>query len=285
MAAPALVMLAEGTEHTNDVSTALAIQEMIASMRPSIHSRIAFLGGQEPSLESVVDDLRAEHIVEIALVPLDLTRAVEASEVELAALARVRERFPQLAIDISRPLGPSSALLNALDERLRTALRTAHTAELDALVLAMQSSGDVRGNALVSRRVRQWSTHHRLPCVSSVADGNGISVTQAIAALRAQGRRHIAVGSMFLAESDDFQQMREQALASGAVVVSGVIGPDPRLFDLVIARYSYAAMSLLDVPRGEPEAGLDDLDDDDLDSPLDEADLEGQFAEVGLDLG
>ncbi|MEZ5128652.1 MAG: hypothetical protein R2703_09170 [Micropruina glycogenica] len=50
---------------------------------------------------------------------------------------------------------------------------------------------------MLARRARQWSTHHRLPCLTGVADGSGPSVAQAIQGLRAQAAGDIAVGSFF----------------------------------------------------------------------------------------
>ena len=63
----------------------------------------------------------------------------------------------------SRPIGPEAQLLSVLDRRLRDALRARRVSELDGLVFAAAGSTDVRSNALVARRARQWATHHRLP--------------------------------------------------------------------------------------------------------------------------
>ena len=129
---------------------------------------------------------------------------------------------------------------------MRSALSNARCLELDGLVLSAESVGDVRGSALLARRARQWSTHHRLPCLTAVADDSGTSGAQAIIGLRAQGRRHIAVGSFFLNADAAYQAQADLAYRYGAVSVSEPIGAAREVLDLVLARYAFAAMDLLD---------------------------------------
>ena len=167
-------------------------------------------------------------------------------------LSRVTAAHPTARFAAARPLGPAATLLNVVDLRLRTALAEAHVLELDGLVLSTESQGDVRGCAVVSRRVRQWSGHHRLPCLAATSDGSGPSVAQAIASLRNQGRRHVAVGSLFLTADDSYTHQAQCAVQAGAVAVSAPIGPDEQVLDLVLARYAFAAMELLDF-------GVDDV--------------------------
>jgi len=64
--------------------------------------------------------------------------------------------------------------------------------------------------------------------------------------LRAQGRRHIAVGSFFLAADEAYHTQSDLAYRYGAVAVSEPIGAAREVIDLVLARYAFAAMDLLD---------------------------------------
>jgi sirohydrochlorin ferrochelatase len=86
-----------------------------------------------------------------------------------------------------------------------------------------------------------------------VADDSGPSVAQAIMSLRAQGRRHIAVGSFFLAADEDYHNQSDLAYRYGAVAVSEPIGAARELYDLVLARYAFAAMDLLDFGFAETD--------------------------------
>ena len=260
--APALVMLAHGSDHPAEEEVARHLCRRLQSLRPTLSISLAFLDPGSPSGGEEVDRLVEAGFGEIVFIPLDLSRAVEADETTTTLLAEVRALYPDVKINASRPVGPATSLLSVIDERLRAALRSSHTVELDGLVLSLPQSGDARGNALVARRARQWSNHHKLPVVVSVAEGSGPSPASAIAALRAQGRRHIAVGSLFIGETSAYTLQAEQSRAAGAVAVSAPLGADDRVLELVMARYSYAAMDMLDddIPGGSDD--LNSLMDD-----------------------
>lgn len=263
MPAPALLLLAHGTTSAPALTALEALRQTLRTRRPQLSTELVFVD-QPEAADEAAGRIQAAGLAEVGIVPLDLARAVEPDEATTAVVTRLRERHQGLSIGVSRPVGPASTLLTVLDERLRTALRATRTIELDGLVLSLPGGGDVRGNALVSRRARQWASHHRLPVVVAVADGSGPGVATAVSSLRAQGRRHIAMGSLFIAETDLYQGQVEQASAAGVVAVSKPIGPDHRLVELIMARYSYAAMELLDVP----EWGSGGVEDFDLDETV-----------------
>lgn len=247
MTAPALVMVSPGTRDPLVTQVILRLQVMLAEMRPEVDTRIAFLAGGTPSLPQVISQFARRRVAEVVLVPLDLTHAITPSTQIEESAARLRVDYPNVALTVSRPLGPEAALLSLLDQRVRAALASARVLELDGLVLSATDCGDMRGSALLARRARQWSTHHRLPCLTAAADGTGPSVSQAIQGLRAQGRRHIAVGSFFLTPDDFFLSQREVALRFGAIAVSDPLGSGEDVLDIVLARYAFAAMDLLDM--------------------------------------
>ncbi|CAI9408831.1 sirohydrochlorin chelatase [Aestuariimicrobium sp. T2.26MG-19.2B] len=252
MTAPALVLAAVGGDdaHVRQVVHTLATRMM--KLRPTVSVQTAMVDGSGYQLRAAVERLSQQGADEIVVVPLDVTSAIDAHPDLAGELGDLTATYPLLRIAMARPIGPAAELLNILDDRLRTALRATRTVELDALVLSLPAGGDVRGHGLVSRRARQWATHHKLPCVVAVADGSGPNVAQAIATLRGQGRRHIAVGSLFLAEGPRWTAQAELALHSGAVAVSGPLGADERVLDLVMARYAYAAMDLLEADSDAP---------------------------------
>lgn len=255
MSAPALLMVAHGSTLPGVQRTTRALSQRLTQMRPNLSVHLAFVDHASPTPHEVIDQLVAEDVAEVAAIPLDLSRAVEPDAVTADSLAQVAVDFPDIRVGLSRPIGPATGLLTVLDERVRAALRQTRTTELDALVLSLPRGGDVRGNAVVSRRARQWSNHHHLPVVVGVADSSGPGVAAAISSLRSQGRRHIAVGSMFIAENELFHLQAEAARQAGAIAVSAPIGADDRLLELVMARYSYAAMGLLDLPDLPAEPG------------------------------
>lgn len=251
MTAPALVMVARGSSDPTVAQVTHQLVRGLAQMRPEMSISGAFLQASPPSAGQVVDQLAAAGVNEVVLVPLELTHAVDCDPAMTDLLHRSRSNYPELRFTLSRPVGPELSLLTVLDQRLRTSLSQARCLELDGLVLSAACTGDVRGSALLARRARQWSTHHRLPCLTAVADDSGPSVAQAIMGLRAQGRRHIAVGSFFLSSDEAYHTQSDLAYRYGAVSVSDPIGASREVLDLVLARYAFAAMDLLDFGEDE----------------------------------
>lgn len=245
MTAPTLVMAARGSRDQRVVRVAQALKAELTRLRPEVSSTIAFLDSCLPGIGQTLDQLAADGVREIVLVPLDLTHAIDVDPRFAGIVTHATQQHPGLQVSVARPIGPEATLLTLLDTRLRTALAQARVLELDGLILSSSTSGDVRGTALLARRARQWSTHHRLPCLTAVADGSGPSVAQAMQGLRSQGRRHIAVGSFFLAGDERWAVQAEQARRIGAVAVSDPLGAAPEVAELVLARYAFAAMELL----------------------------------------
>ncbi|MBK9157927.1 MAG: CbiX/SirB N-terminal domain-containing protein [Propionibacteriaceae bacterium] len=244
MTAPALVLVSNGHSDAIVAGVTTTMATALATTRRELQVDAAFLDGPNPG--DVIDRLVRRGVEEIVLSPLELTCAVSSDPtIQLLRLAAL-DRHPDVRIQIARPVGPEASLLCLLDRRLRSALARVRCLELDGLVLSSACCGDMRGAALLARRARQWSTHHRLPCVTAAADGSGPSVAQAVASLRSQGRRHIAVGSFFLAPDSRFQAQADLAMHCGAVAVSDPLGPETEVLDLVLGRYAFAAMDLLD---------------------------------------
>ncbi len=246
MPAPALVMLAHGCADARVAQVTHALRHALSALRPEVTVHAAFLDQCPPTPSQIIDRLADVGVHEAVFVPLELSHAIESDPTVTELVAGCRDRQPGMNFVASRPVGPELNLLTILDERLRAALAVNRVLELDGLVLSSASNGDTRGSALLARRARQWSTHHRLPCLTAVADGTGPSVAQAIQGLRSQGRRHIAVGSFFLTSDAMFHTQAEVAYRCGAVAVSEPIGPAREVLDLVLARYAFAAMDLLD---------------------------------------
>lgn len=259
MTAPSLVLVAPGSKEPRVAEVATALRAEFARVRPEIRCQVAYFEGGSPSLATAISRLAARRVDEIVLVPLDLANAIRPTPSVVAAADAARRTHPGVAIAVARPIGPEATLLSVLDVRLRTALASARILELDGLVLSAPTTGDVRGAALLARRARQWSTHHRLPCLVAVADGSGPSVAHAIQGLRSQGRRHIAVGSMFWAPDEAYAAQADLAHRAGCVAVSDALGATRELTELILGRYAFAAMDLLDAAAhraGASEAEL-----------------------------
>ncbi|MFB9619378.1 sirohydrochlorin chelatase [Brooklawnia cerclae] len=246
MGAPALILLAEGSTESRVEQVYHQLRHELQVQRPSISVHLAFSDHCPPTGPQVVATLANRGVEEMVLVPLDFTRVCDSSSQMQGVLEAVRHNRPEVKIALANPIGPAVELLNILDIRLRNALSTIHATELDGLVLSVPDWGDTRGSGLIARRARQWAAHHRLPVLVAHADGSGPDVVTSIDSLRDIGRRSIAVGSLFVAPTDDYRQQAELAMSAGALAVGAPLGADPRIGELAMARYAFAAMELLD---------------------------------------
>ncbi|MDX6301052.1 MAG: hypothetical protein QOF53_2266 [Nocardioidaceae bacterium] len=247
MTAPALVALAHGSRDPRSAQTVKALVDQVRSLRPDLRIEAAFLELSKPSFPQVVDRLVRAGYDEIVVVPLLLTEAYHAKVDVPRAVAAAAEQHENLRIRATHVLGLEPVFLEVLDRRLRTALREARVRELDALVLAAAGSSDQLANQAVARLARLWGSRHRLPTVAAYASSAPPATGEAVRQFRAEGRRHIAVGSMFLAPGTLPDRAAELAVEAGAIAVSEPLGADPEVARTVLARYAVGAVELVPV--------------------------------------
>ncbi len=248
MSAPALVALAHGSRDPRSAATISALAERVRTLRPDLRTEAAFLELSSPPVANVVDRLVADGHAEVVVVPLLLSRAYHAKVDVPAVVRQMQSRHPALRTGAAPHLGSERSFLGVLDQRLRTALSSARVRELDALVLAGAGSSDPIANAGVARIARAWGARHRLPAVAAFASASPPSTGEAVRQFRADGRRHIAVGSFFLAPGFLPDRAAELALEAGAVAVSQPLGVDDEIARTVLARYAVGAVELVPLP-------------------------------------
>jgi sirohydrochlorin ferrochelatase len=245
MTAPALVALAHGSRDPRSAETIKALTERVACMRPDLRVEAAFLDLNGPRLDDVVDQLASEGFGEIVLIPLLLTSAYHAKVDVPAAAERAQARHNGLRIEVADILGIEGTFLNVLDRRLREALAAHRVRELDALVLAGAGSSDPLANAMIARAARAWGAAHRLPVIAAFASAAPPAASEAIRAHRSDGRRHIAVGMLFLAPGVLPDRVKELSEEAGAVAVAEPLGVADEVADAILARYAVAAVALV----------------------------------------
>ncbi|MDI6911158.1 CbiX/SirB N-terminal domain-containing protein [Nocardioides sp.] len=247
MAAPALVALAHGSRDPRSAATIKALVDEVRALRPDLRIEPAFLDLSRPSFTTVVDRLVKAGFDEIVVVPLLLTEAFHAKVDVPSAVAAATERHPGLQIRATSVLGLEAQFLEVLDVRMREALRAARARELDAMVLAAAGSSDPLANQSVARLGRVWGARHKLPVTAAFASASPPTTGEAVRAFRAEGRRHIAVASLFLAPGFLPNRAAELALEAGAIAVSEPLGAHPEVARTVLARYAVGAVELVPV--------------------------------------
>lgn len=251
MTAPSLILVGYGSDDPRVAQVSHEIRQGVLAIRPELDVHVAFVGEGQPTGLQVAAKLAKRGVEEAVIVPLLLSDAFSAHAEFPALIAQIAAATSGLKVTASRPIGPEAQLLSVVDRRLRDALRVRRASELDGLVFAAVGSTDVRSNAIVTRRARQWATHHRLPCVTAFAAVSGPTTAEAVRTLRSQGRRHVAVGSWFLSPTALFVREATSALAAGAAAVSDPLGAGPELAEVVLSRYVVAAMELVDLESEE----------------------------------
>lgn len=247
MAAPALVALAHGSRDPRSAATIKSLVAEVKAMRPDLKVEAAFLELSKPSFETVVDRLVRSGHEEIVVVPLLLTEAYHAKVDVPSAIAAASARHPGVQLRATSILGLEAQFLEILDVRMREALRAGRVRELDALVLAAAGSSDPLANQSVARLARVWGARHKLPVTAAFASSTPPATGEAVRAFRAEGRRHIAVASLFLAPGFLPDRAAELALEAGAVAVSEPLGAHPELARTILARYAVGAVELVPV--------------------------------------
>jgi sirohydrochlorin ferrochelatase len=223
MAAPALVALAHGSRDPRSKTTITALMNEVRALRPDLRIETAFLD------------------------PLLLTDAHHANVDVPAAVAEADARHEGVQVRATSILGLEACFLEVLDVRMREALKDARVRELDALVLAAAGSSDALANQSVARLARLWGSHHKLPVTAAFASAAPPATGEAVRAFRKEGRRHIAVASLFLAPGFLPDRAKELALEAGAVAVAEPLGVHEAVARTILARYAVGAVELVPV--------------------------------------
>jgi sirohydrochlorin ferrochelatase len=240
---PPLVAVAHGSR---DPRAATAVEELLDLVRgraarhglAGLRVSTAYLGHGPPSPGQVLGSLPGGPVV---VLPLLLTGAYH-SKTDLPAVLRAASARSggRLEIRYGDPLGPHPLLVTALERRLAEA-GVSPGDPGTSVVLAAAGSGDPQACAAVARLAARWRVlrgwQDVLPAYASAA---APPPGGAVSALLAGGARRVVVASYLLAPGRFAEQVRDEAFAAGAAVVSAPLGAAPELADIVLARYAAA---------------------------------------------
>ncbi|MFH8366724.1 sirohydrochlorin chelatase [Streptomyces sp. NPDC018031] len=257
MNAPALLVVAHGSRDPRHAATVTALTERVRSLRPGLRVETAFLDFNAPSVPQVLSRLAAEAAGrpgarpaaaggprEVVALPLLLTRAFHAKADIPAVLREATARHPWLSVRQAAVLGPSPLLTAALERRLHEAGVRPGDRARTGVVLASAGSSDPEANAVIAEIAREW--RHTGWCAVRPAFASAVSATgpsrteDAVRALRAAGCARVAVAPYVIAPGRLPDRIAAGAVAAGADVLAGVLGPAPELARLLVRRYDEA---------------------------------------------
>ena len=248
---PALLLVGHGTRDEEGAAAFRSFVGVLGERSPGTRVAGGFIELSPPPLADAVDELTADGVTDVAAVPLMLVSAGHAKGDIPAALAREKERHPQLTYSYGRPLGPHPALLSVLERRLDEALgstprRPGDRAETTVLLVG-RGSTDPDANAEVHKAARLlWEGRGYAGVETAFVSLAAPDVASGLDRCRKLGARRIVVLPYFLFTGVLPQRVRHQARGWAAahpdteVVDAEVIGPCAELADLVLERYREA---------------------------------------------
>ncbi|HYN67006.1 MAG TPA: CbiX/SirB N-terminal domain-containing protein [Ornithinibacter sp.] len=226
---PTLVVCAHGTRDPLGRATVREVVHEVAERLPGVAVLEAYVDVHGPGIAEVVAGIRRAGLYHVSGVVVPLLLA-SGYHVHVDIARAVAER-PD--VRTTGALGPDDLLVDVLLERLESA----GAMHGGPVVLAPAGSSDDRAQAdsaeMAGRLAERWGATVRL----GYAAGPAPTVADAVSAARAaSGGAPVAVASYLLAPGF-FQQRLED---SGADVVTGPLAPDPRIIEIVLARYRAA---------------------------------------------
>lgn len=223
---PALLLVAHGTR---DPAGAVVTEQVAALARDALGVRVAacYVDVRRPTPADAMAELAGPCVA----VPMFLAAGYHVRTDVPAQLAG----FP--GVRVAETFGPDPALVAAAAERLARAGGRPG----DAVVLAVAGSSDPHAQADGARAARRLGRLLGGPVTLATVATGGPRVPDAVAALRRDGARRVAIASWLLAPG-----LFQSALAaSGADVVGGPIADHPAVVELIERRYRAAVATEL----------------------------------------
>ncbi|MFE2989322.1 sirohydrochlorin chelatase [Streptomyces sp. NPDC059262] len=236
-ARPVLLVIAHGSRDPRHAATVHALVREVRALRPGLRVETGFLDFNVPSVKGVLESLAAEGVRDVVALPLLLTRAFHA-KADIPAV--LRQAPARLRIRQAEVLGPSPLLTAALERRLYEAGLTPADKPTTGVVLASAGSTDPEAIAVIAEIAREWRHTGWCAVRPAFASASLPRTEDAVAQLRADGVRRVAVAPYVLAPG-----FLPDRIARGAVeadVLADVLGPAPEVARLLVRRYEAATV-------------------------------------------
>ncbi len=244
--APALLIVGHGSRDPRGAREFHDLVGLVRRRNPSLTIEGGFIELSRPPISECVDRLAEGGAQSVAAVPLMLLAAGHAKDDIPATLVREKMGHPGMSFNYGRALGIRPELLELMDERI-SAVVSEEEKEETAVLIVGRGSSDPDANSDLSKIARLFYEGRPYPVVESAyVSMTPPDVTNGLDRCLKLGAKHVVVFSYFLFTGVLEERIRGQSRAFAEanpgveVRYAGYFGPDTRLADLVVERYTEA---------------------------------------------
>jgi sirohydrochlorin ferrochelatase len=233
---PVLVAVAHGSRDPRHAQTVAELGAAVRSRNANLEVEIAYLDLSEPRLPDVLRQLDTAGVRQATAVPLLLTPAYHAKTDLPRALRRARHDHPRLEVTAARVLGPSPALVTALERRLREAGIWPGDLSI-GIVLGAAGTSDPAARRQIEQLAAEWASTGWSGVACAYASAGGPDVAAAATGLRRQGADRVVLAPYVLAPGILPDRLFSSARAARLDALAPVLGAAPEVVSLIIQRY------------------------------------------------
>jgi sirohydrochlorin cobaltochelatase len=220
--------------------------DLVRRRNPSLTVEGGFIELSRPPISECVDRLAESGARNVAAVPLMLLAAGHAKDDIPATLVREKMGHPEMSFSYGRALGIRPELLELVDERISAVVLEEEKKETAVLIVGRGSS-DPDANSDLCKIARLYYEGRPYPVVESAyVSMTPPDVAEGLDRCLRLGVKRVILFSYFLFTGVLEERIRGQgeafAEANPGVEVryAGYFGPDKRVADLVVERYTEA---------------------------------------------
>jgi sirohydrochlorin cobaltochelatase len=243
---PALLIVGHGSRDPRGAREFHDLVGLVRRRNPSLTVEGGFIELSHPPISECVDRLAQSGATNVAAVPLMLLAAGHAKDDIPATLVREKMAHPGTKFSYGRALGIRAELLELMDERISAVVSEEERVET-AVLLVGRGSSDPDANSDLSKIARLFYEGRPYPLVESAyVSMTPPGVAEGLERCRKLGAKRIAVFSYFLFTGILEERIRGQSRSFAAtnpdveLHYAGYFGPDSRVADLVVERYTEA---------------------------------------------
>jgi sirohydrochlorin cobaltochelatase len=244
--APALLIVGHGSRDPRGVQEFHDLVGLVRRRNPLLTVEGGFIELSRPPISECVNRLAESGALNVAAVPLMLLAAGHAKDDIPATLVREKMAHPRMTFGYGRALGIRPELLELMEERISAVVPEAEKEDTAVLVVGRGSS-DPDANSDLSKIARLFYEGRPYPVVDNAyVSMTPPDVAEGLDRCLRLGAKRIVIFSYFLFTGVLEERIRGQGEAFAGshpgveVRYAGYFGPDERMADLVVERYSEA---------------------------------------------